>query len=352
MIKYKKLQDREWLAKELETKSMHRIAHENGCSYSAIVYAKSIFGIEPSGVYTKRENLRNTLDKKLALCKDEIIGLYTSGGMTLPDIAKKYGVEYFGLRKMLRIKWRVDTSLGKPILKRRILEPYKEQIINDYSNGKNVEDIVNQYGCSYKTASSTLKKWGIKIRGIQSQNPKLQDKEWLRNEYLENKQSIKKIAKAINASEGAVYSALKYAGVDFRSVSNGILVGGSRSGKNSSNWKGGVIKRKNQYIHILSPDHPNRDSRGYVQEHRLVVEKTLGRYLTPKEAVHHKDGNKHNNKPENLELISSKGQHTRQHFEDSHKVASLEARIKELEEENAKLTPKEVVHHKSGAIDA
>ncbi len=45
--------------------------------------------------------------------------------------------------------------------------------------------------------------------------------------------------------------------------------------------------------------------------HRQVAEQILGRSLKPGEVVHHKDGNRRNNAPENLEVFSSQAEHMR-----------------------------------------
>lgn len=47
-------------------------------------------------------------------------------------------------------------------------------------------------------------------------------------------------------------------------------------------------------------------------EHRLVIEKHLGRYLSTNEVVHHIDGNKSNNSLENLQLMTNE-EHSRFH---------------------------------------
>jgi len=55
---------------------------------------------------------------------------------------------------------------------------------------------------------------------------------------------------------------------------------------------------------ILVDNHPSRNSRGYVFEHRLVVEKYLGRYLKSTEEVHHINGDKLDNRIKNLQVMS------------------------------------------------
>lgn len=57
---------------------------------------------------------------------------------------------------------------------------------------------------------------------------------------------------------------------------------------------------------IRSPLHPAATKAGYVVEHRLVMEAQLGRLLHPDENIHHKNGVKADNQPENLELWVTK----------------------------------------------
>ncbi len=72
-------------------------------------------------------------------------------------------------------------------------------------------------------------------------------------------------------------------------------------GPNHPNWNGGRRLREG-YMYILTPGHPYATKNGLVFEHRLVMEKILDRYLTPDETVHHLNGIKTDNRPENLEL--------------------------------------------------
>jgi hypothetical protein len=78
------------------------------------------------------------------------------------------------------------------------------------------------------------------------------------------------------------------------------------SGNKHWKWKGGRYKSSDGYIMILATDHPFCDYAGYVREHRIVVEKILKRYLTKSEKVHHINGIKNDNSPENLYLFTDK----------------------------------------------
>lgn len=94
------------------------------------------------------------------------------------------------------------------------------------------------------------------------------------------------------------------------------------SGKNHPNWKGGIYKTGG-YIYIKMPKHPFVNKTGYVAEHRLVAEKALGRYLMPKECVHHINKIKDDNRPENLYVFKNKGLHTAFHVLVKEKVFTL-----------------------------
>ena len=79
-----------------------------------------------------------------------------------------------------------------------------------------------------------------------------------------------------------------------------------RTDGHSGNWKGGRIVRKyDGYVYIQVKGHPNANKAGYVRENRYVMEQAIGRHLFRHEEVHHLNGDRGDNRIENLELWST-----------------------------------------------
>jgi len=87
----------------------------------------------------------------------------------------------------------------------------------------------------------------------------------------------------------------------------------NQMGKNHWNWKGGKINH-NGYILLKKSYHPFATQRGYIPEHRVIMEEKLRRYLHSWEMVHHKNGIRDDNRPGNLELIIKQKKNAGAHF--------------------------------------
>lgn len=88
---------------------------------------------------------------------------------------------------------------------------------------------------------------------------------------------------------------------------------GINAGEKNPYWKGGKTKDGHGYIYIRNFNHPYTTKRGYIKRSRLIMEKILNRYLLPEEIIHHKNEIKNDDRPENLQLFSSKGKHSAFH---------------------------------------
>jgi hypothetical protein len=91
-------------------------------------------------------------------------------------------------------------------------------------------------------------------------------------------------------------------------------IGIAQSGDGNPAWNGGRYEDQNGYINIFMPDHPYVNIRGYIYEHRFVMEQMIGRFLKPEEVVHHDDTNTINNDPENLILFKNQSEHRKYHI--------------------------------------
>jgi len=86
----------------------------------------------------------------------------------------------------------------------------------------------------------------------------------------------------------------------------------SLKGDGNPSWRGGK-KYCNEYILIYSPKHSFKNKKNYIYKHRAVMEKSIGRFLKEEEVVHHINGDKTDNRLENLRLFSNQSEHRKYH---------------------------------------
>ena len=70
----------------------------------------------------------------------------------------------------------------------------------------------------------------------------------------------------------------------------------------------------NKYYYFYDPEHPlSGEASGMIYYHRHVASLKIGRWLYPEEVVHHIDGSRLNNNPDNIEVLPSNSEHAKKH---------------------------------------
>jgi len=82
--------------------------------------------------------------------------------------------------------------------------------------------------------------------------------------------------------------------------------------QNGRYGKGKQFTYQRGYKYVIVHNHPNTGYQHRIREHRLIMEKHIGRFLKPDEVVHHKNGILDDNRIENLVLMK-RHEHQRMH---------------------------------------
>lgn len=191
--------------------------------------------------------------------------------------------------------------------KTSIHQDHHQSILQAIDRGESIAQIADRLGSTKQGLRSYLKR-----RGIRAERPK----QWRYIDIPKNRiQEL--LDSGLTQSQAA-----DQLGVSLQTIEDRVARWGLRTARTGPrladghrfSWEGGRSRDKAGYVLVYAPLHPlAKSNSGAVQEHRLVMEAVLGRYLKKEEVVHHRDEVKTHNWPSNLQLFACNADHLRHH---------------------------------------
>jgi len=175
---------------------------------------------------------------------------YHDKGKGMKEIAQENGTNYNKIRAAM-VEYGIErrgANETRYFEKRQKIQEYKEEIIESYvKHNEPMYKIGQSYGVNDATIKRYLHEWGIDTRGIQEQHlrntdyPKLNDNDWLKEQYREKERFTPDIARELGCSDGTVYNALKRHGIEIWDHGHTI------EGENSHIWGGDDVEFTCEY---------------------------------------------------------------------------------------------------------
>lgn len=218
-------------------------------------------------------------------------------------IAKRLGVAPRTVYKVLH-----DNGIDVPgwadekPTRRKFSAEVEAQVVADYLAGMSLVQLETKYGEGQYALRAAVKRAGHKLRDHGGQRRRVYDGEAARMVYLyQMGMSQQQIATTFQAHQTVVSRVLRKYGIETRH---------GKKGAQSAAWRGGIATNAQGYVmqHVdrASPYWQMAARSGYVMQHRLVMAESLGRPLLDSESVHHINGDRTDNRLENLQLRQGK----------------------------------------------
>jgi HNH endonuclease len=192
------------------------------------------------------------------------------------------------------------------------LGPAPRWVVDEYESGESARSLALRLGISPNAMGTRLRLAGATMRGNARSETQRAAARGRRPSKADETRLCDFAARGMSTREMAEIFGIGEERVRRRMVALGIprLAAKARPEHNYF-WSGGRTQDEDGYWLVKVWDHPHATATGYVREHRLVMERELGRYLEPGEVVHHRDGNHENNDPTNLEVFACNADHLR-----------------------------------------